>query len=265
LKTIAPALLLIILFVDFAGCGLFRNREKERMQKQKNAAAIFATGNWRERRAAVRDIVSYYGHSNNELVIVTLKIAARDSSAAVRMEAVEGLAKIKTDDTLSAIKKIASEERDSNVRWYAIKELRLWKDPAAAEIFIMGTGSDDWLIREESVRGILSLDDATIRKKCIPAIIRAMKDPSSSVVLTALRSVKTRDPRLYKAIAEKFNSCGVFDYSLLEASLTALEGYRLDQKTNEKVINLLVHHNTAVRLLALRVLKKEKTLPAREE
>jgi HEAT repeat protein len=265
LKTIAPALLLIFLFVDCAGCGPFRSREKERLQKQKNAADVFAAGSWRERRDSVLEIANYYGHGNNELVIGTLKIAARDSSAAVRREAVEGLAKIKTDDTLAAIKKIASDEKDSNVRWYAIKELRSWKDPTAAEIFIKGTGSDDWLIREESVRGILCLNDPTIRKKCIPAIIRAMKDSSSSVVLTALRNVKIRDPRLYQAIAEKFNSCSVFDYSLLEASLTALEGYRLDQKTKEKVVNLLVHHNTAIRLLALRVLKKEKTLPAQEE
>jgi HEAT repeat protein len=192
-------------------------------------------------------------------------VAAKDPSSSVRIEAVKGLVVLKSEKALDAIKKIASDDKEGNVRWYAIKELHAFKDPSIAEIYIKGLASDDWLIREESIKGILEMDDATIKAKMIPCIIKAINDPSSSVVFTTLHEVKIKDAGLYQAIADKFNSCSDYNYSLLEASLIALNGYRLDPKTREKVINLLVHDNIHIRLLALRVLKKDKILTTRQE
>lgn len=260
----AHCLLLVLLTAGFTGCAMFRKSDLVRIQKQRSAAKKYALGNWMDRRDAVREIVNYYGKEKNDLVIGTLMVASNDLSSAVRREAVEGLAKIGNKVAVNEIKKLASDEKEKNVRWYALRALRTAKgtaeDPSAAGVYIRGTRSNDWLIREESVRGILAMDDAIIREKCIPTIIRLMKDPSSSVALTTFRELKTRDPLLYQAITGRFQACGEFDYSMLEATLTALDGYRLDQKTREKVIDLLVHHNTAIRLLALRVLKKDKTL-----
>jgi hypothetical protein len=255
--------LLLFLALSLAGCNMFQQSELIRVQKQRSAANKYAAGNWMERRDVVKEIVSYLGHDKNDLIVGTLMVASQDQYSEVRIEAVKGLVILKSDKALDVIKKIASDDTDNNVRWHAIKELREFKDPSISEIFIKGLGSDDWLIREESIKGILAMDDAIIKTKMIPYIIKAINDPSSSVVYTTLHSVKIKDAVLYRVIADKFNSCSEYNYSLLEATLIALNGYSLDTKTREKVINLLVHDNTHIRLLALRVLKKEKILTTR--
>jgi hypothetical protein len=253
-------ILLFFLFLHLAGCNMFQRSELIRVQKQRSAANKYATGNWMDRRDAVKEIVTCLGHDKNDLVIGTLMVASRDPSPTVRIEAVKGLGILKTSAALEVLKKLASDDSNGNVRWYALKELRTFKDPSLAEIYIKGLGSNDWLIREESVKGMLAMDDAIIKEKLIPYIIKAMHDTSSSVVYTTLHGVKIKDPRLYQAIVDKLNSCSPYHYSLLEASLIALEGYRLDPKTREKVINLLFHDSIHIRLLALRVLKKDKIL-----
>jgi hypothetical protein len=252
--------ILMLFSFNLAACNMFQKSELVRVQKQRSAANKYATGTWMDRRDAVKEIITCLGPDKNDLVIGTLMVASKDPYTAVRIEAVKGLGVLNTKEALDVVKKIATEDRDGNVRWYAIKELRSFKDPSIADVYIRGLESDDWLIREESVKGMLSMDDATIKEKLIPSIIKAMSDPETSVVYTAMHMVKIKDARLYRAIAEKLNSCSPYDYSLLEASLIALEGYVLDPKTREKVINLLVHDNIRIRLLALRVLKKEEIL-----
>ncbi|MBN2159567.1 MAG: HEAT repeat domain-containing protein [Spirochaetes bacterium] len=253
---------LIITCLLLPGCGLFQKAEIVRIQKQREAANRYAGGNWMERRDAVRDIVNYFGKGKNDLVIGTLLVGAQDPHPSVRIEAVTGLARIKTEQTIPIIKHMASEEKDGNVRWYALKALQSIDDPSRAEIFMKGLESDDWLIREESVRGITGMDELTIRARLIPSIVKAINDKSSSVALIALRTIKIKDDRLYSAITARLASCSPYDYSLLEASLIALRGYKLDPKIKEKVVNLLVHNNKTIRVLALRVLKKEKAITA---
>lgn len=252
---IIPALLL-------AGCSVFQKAEVVRIQKQRDMANKYASGNWMERRGAVREIVNYFGKEKNDLIIGTLLVAAQDPSSAVRIEAVTGLARIKSDQTIPIIKRMATIEKEGNVRWYALKALQTTGDPSRADIFMQGLESDDWLIREESVRGLTGMDEATIRARLIPSLVKAINDKSSSVAITALRTIAIKEERLYNAIAKRLVSCSPYDYSLLEASLTALNGYRLDPKTKEKVGNLLLHDNRTIRVLALRVLKKEKTIAA---
>ncbi len=259
-KKLLP-LLLLLCFLPPVGCG---KSEMVRVQKQRSAANRYPAATWIERRDIAREIVNYYGKNKNDLVIGILAHAAQDPQPAVRIEAVQSLVKIKPEHALPIIKKTALDDRDDNVTWYAIKALRTFKDPSTADVFIRGLGSSDWLIREESIKGICSLDDATIKAKLIPSIIRAINDPSSSVMLSALRGLKTRDERLYPSIAEKLKSSTEYNYSLLEASLMALSGYRLDPKTKEKVISLLVHNNSRIRILALRVLKQERILNGSE-
>lgn len=252
--------LLLILFISQAGCNMFQKSELVRVQKQRSAANKYATGNWMDRRDAVKEIITCLGHDKNDLVIGTLMVGSKDPYSAVRIEAVKGLGILHTNEALDVVKKIATDDKDGNVRWHALKELRSFKDPSIAEVYIKGLGSDDWLIREESVKGMLAMDDTIIKEKLIPYIIKAINDPSTSVSYTTLHVVKIKDARLYQAITDKLNSSSLYNYSLLEASLIALEGYKLDPKTKEKVINLLVHDSTRIRLLALRVLKKEEIL-----
>jgi HEAT repeat protein len=243
-----------------AGCGGFQKAELVRIQNQRALANKYARGNWMDRRDAVREIVRYVGPQKNDLIIGTLKVAARDAHPAVRIEAIKCLPAVRSEETLALLKQAATVDRDGNVRWHALQSLRLIRDPSAADTYIAGLSSDDWLVREESIRGILDLDESTVRPRLVPAIIRALGDPRSSVVITTLLNLKVRDDALYRAITARLFACSDFDYSMLEAALTALEGYSLDPKTKEKVINLLVHNNYRIRVLALRALKKDRSM-----
>lgn len=254
------SLAVVLLSLALAGCGMFHKSDLARVQKQREAALRYPGANWMERRDIVRSVVDYYGRDKNDLVIGILTYAVRDPQPAVRIEAIQSLGKIQSERTLPLIKKTALEDSDNNVRWYAMKALRSFKDPSSADIFMRGLDSGDWLVREESIKGICSLDDATVKARLIPSIIKAMNDPSTSVMLTAMRRVRTRDDRLYRVISEKLRNASEYNYSLIQASLTALRGYQLDPKTKEKVIGLLLHNNPQIRVLALRVLKEDRTL-----
>jgi HEAT repeat protein len=240
------------------GCGLLQKSELVRTQKQRSAANKYAAGNWMDRVEAVREIVRYIGPDKNDLIFGTLTVASGDPYQQVRMEAVKGLAIVGNQECLAMLRRIASSDPADNVRWRALRELRDLGDAAAADIYVRALDSDDWLIREEAARGIISLDKAVIRERMIPHILRAMNDPDINVVLAVLNNISLRDPRLYPAIANRL--LAESDYSLLAASLKALNGYRLDDKTKEKVIDLLVHSNSRVRVLALRALKSDRAL-----
>ena len=233
--------------------------ERVRIQNQRSWANKYAMGNWMDRREAVRGIVRYVGPQKNDLIIGTLKVASADPHPAVRIEAMKCIPLIKSDEMLALLKKTAAGDRDGNVRWHALQSLRLFRDPSIADVYVRGLASNDWLVREESIRGILELDEATVRPRLIPYIIRALGDPRSSVVITTLTGLKIRDDALYRSITGKLFASSDSDYSMLEAVLTALEGYNLDPKTKEKVINLLLHNNYRIRVLALRVLKKDRS------
>ncbi len=253
------SLAIIVISAHLAGgCGLFQKSELVRTQKQRSAANKYAAGNWMERAEAVREIVRYIGPDKNDLIVGTLMVASGDPYQQVRMEAVKGLAIMKSQESLAMLRRIASEDPADNVRWHALRELRGLGDAPAADIYIRALDSDDWLIREEAARGIISLDNTVIRERMIPHILRAMNDPDVNVVLAVLNNITFRDQRLYRAIADRIQ--GESDYSLLAAALKAANGYRLDEKTKEKVIDLLVHNNSRIRVLALRVLKSDRAL-----
>jgi hypothetical protein len=253
-------LLPLIAALLLAGCGRFQKAELVRIQNQRALANKYAKGNWMDRRDAVREITKYAGAQKNDLIIGTLKVATRDTHSVVRIEAMKGLPAIRSVETLALLKQAAAGDRDGNVRWYALQSLRLFRDPSIADVYVKGLSSDDWLVREESILGILELDEAAVRPRLIPAIIRALGDPRSSIVITTLMNLKVRDDALYRAITGRLFACSDFDYSTMEAALTALEGYSLDPKTKEKVLNLLVHNNYRIRVLALRVLKKDRSM-----
>lgn len=258
------ALAVLIISAHLAGgCSLFQKSDLVRTQKQRNAANKYAAGNWMERVDAVREIVRYIGPDKNDLIFGTLMVASGDPYQQVRMEAVKGLAIVKNQECLSMLRRIASEDPADNVRWLALRELRGLGDPSAADIYVRALDSEDWLIREEAARGIISLDEAVIRERMIPHMLRALNDPNVNVVLAVLNNITVKDQRLYRVIAERLHVKS--DYSLLEASLKAINGYRLDEKTKEKIIDLLVYNNSRIRILALRVLKSDQALAESEK
>jgi HEAT repeat protein len=253
-----PLFIAAITALSIAGCNIIQRAELIRRQNVRNAANKYATGDWIERGKAVREIIKYYGPEKNDLIVGTLLVAIQDPYPSVRIEALKGFYRFKLESSHDVIRKTISEDKSAEVRRYALRALRAFKDPVDVDIFIRGFHSEDWLIREESIKGLLVMNDETIKARLIPIIISAMNDPAISVSITTLRRLKTKDDKLYQAITEKFNSETEYNYSLLEATLIALKGYKLDEKTRARVINLLVHQNITIRLLALKVLKKEK-------
>ena len=256
----ALSLFIILIAMGHVGCNMIQKAEIMRRQNVRNEANRYATGNWVERRQAVREIAKYYGPEKNELIIGILYVALQDPHPLVRIDALNGLYRLKLESTHVAVKNIAADEKDPNVRMYAIKALRVFRDPSDIDIFIKGFQDDDWLIREESIKGLLVMNDITVKSRLIPYIIAAINDPRASIAITTLRRLKTKDEKLYTVIVNKFNSNTKNKYSLIEATLIGLYGYKLDDKTKTKVINLLVHPNLNIRLLALKVLRNDKIL-----
>jgi len=233
----------------------------------------FASPDWEQRVEATSNLAACITTPQNLSVFrlreefrINMKVeellieATHDPHPQVRIEAVRIAGALKTQTILGRIKVMAVRDKNSNVRWHALKTLALFRDPDSLDIFLDSFKSRDWIIREASIAGLLSLDRSVIKHKTVPVIIRAINDPSTSVRITALNMVKIRDKRIYRTISGKLTEKINSEVTLLSAVLTALEGYRLDSKTREKVINLLVHENSRVRILALRVLKMEKRL-----
>jgi HEAT repeat protein len=243
-----------------AGCSLMQKAEVIRKQNINNAARKYTAGAWPERVAAVQEIIKYYGQKKNSLIVSTLALASRDPHPAVRIEAAKAISRMPTDQATKMLRTIAADDGNGNVRWAALRILRARNDPSNIDVFTKCFTSEDWLLREEAILGILALDDAVIKDRLVPLVIKALNDPSTSVSLSVLAHIRVKDDRIYRAITARFIAATEFQYSLLEASLLALDGYRLDPKTREKVINLLVHDNVRIRLLALRVLKKDKMM-----
>ncbi len=262
MKTALPISVIISVLL-FSGCAMLQRTELIRRQHVRDEANRYAAGNWLQRLEAVKEIVKFYGPEKNTLIIGTLLVALNDPYTSIRIEALKGLARCRDQNTHAVIRKIAADdEKNPDVRWYALRALRVFKDPADIDVFVKGLQSKDWIIREVSIKGLCVMDDATIKKNLIPYIIKGINDPETSVTITTLRWLKTKDEKFYTAIVDKFNTCNEYNYSMLKACLIALKGYKLDEKTKQKIINLLVHPNIRIRILALRVLKKDQMLSA---
>lgn len=150
-------------------------------------------------------------------------------------------------------------DREAVVRWAAFKALEVYASADDESAFITGSSEKDWLIRESAIRGLLKIEDDSVQARNINLIISAMNDPSIAVRIETLRHVRIRDAGLYREISALINNqkTGI---SLLKAALTAVTGYRIDEKTKKRIIKLLTHENRNVRVLALRALKKDEEL-----
>ena len=259
----AAAVIAGLCLFAFASCVILKNTDRYQAQRARTLAEKYSSAAWPERREIIREIVKYYKSSQAGLVTATLTRAAEDSHQAVRVEAVRAIDRVEEKWSHELLRKCALSDASDNVRWYALKALKKRRDPADIEVFIRGMQSEDWLVREESVGGMLALDDATIRERLVPYIIRAINDPRTNVSLAALRKIRVKDDRLYAAITAKLYAASDFDYSLITSCLEALYGYRLDEKTRERIIQLLLHQNVRIRLLALHVLKRDAALSPR--
>lgn len=240
-----------------AGCGAGAQQiKKDERQKTREAAVRYESASWQVRRAAVRDLAGFKGREAEELLLRALD----DGHTLVRIEALRSLDGTASGRARRRIRALAEYEPNGNVRWQAIRILGGFRDARDSVVFAKGLSSDDWLIREESVKGLLSIEDFAIRYVSIPYILQALEDPNSNVKLAAIEHLSVRDERIYQALASMLDEDSPTRHTLLKALLKALVGYRLDGLTLKRVTALLVHQNAEIRVLALRLLKRDREL-----
>jgi HEAT repeat protein len=219
--------------------------------------------NWETRQKVVSDLVKQSEGSENKLLEIAIIVSSEDPHPGVRIEAIKGLSSIKTDRTVARLNTMALTDDSPNVRWQALKALASFRAPGSIETFAQSYTSDDWLIREASIEGMMKLGELAPRERIVAYAEKGMKDPSESVQIAAMRHLTVKDETLFPIIREIFNKEKKSNHPLLQASLIALKGYTLDAQTREDVISLLAHRNLQIRLQALRVLKEETLIKAR--
>ena len=211
---------------------------------------------WMERKQAAEELGAYPGSESTGALVEALD----DRHGAVIIEALQSLAPRTSRKALPSIRKLARDHRSPNVRWYAIKALAEYEDALNAPIFLEGLESDDWLIRESSITGLLRIEDYSTRYVCLPAIVDMLQDPSTSVQVATMQHLSLVDDRIYEILVKKISGESKHSPAVMLAALEALMDYRLDVGTRERVVELLGHQNRKIRVMALRLLKRNKKL-----
>ncbi|PKL41165.1 MAG: hypothetical protein CVV44_00575 [Spirochaetae bacterium HGW-Spirochaetae-1] len=264
-------LLVLCLAPLFTGCGKSKTREHQSLDQYiiMEAEKKYQSPDWKIRLEAIQDIIgiSNYGTLSmaDKQTESLLLDATRDIHGAVKIEALKGLARYHSDRVLNRLLEMSLDERDGNVRWFTLLTLGQHRSPRAVPAFLQNIKSEDWLIREASIKGILLLRDETLQRDLEPQIIKALNDPSISVKITTLKYLSIKSPGIYEALSSIIKAKTPPPYSLMRSALVAIKGYSLDSATREKIITLLTHSNTTIRILALRVLKEEQNIPVLEE
>jgi hypothetical protein len=217
---------------------------------------MYDNGNWIEKKEAIRHIKRFPSAQTFSFLIK----AADDPYSIIRIEALKSISLHVPPEAVGKVKQLALTEKNSNVRWQAIRTLSRYKDPASALVFAKSLKSDDWLIREEAIKGLLQINDYAIRYVSIPYILEALDDPVESIVITTLNELSIKDQRLYQKITNLLQETPAHNHSLLQAVLIALKGYKYDSATRETIVKLLVHRNRDIRIAAFRALKSESEL-----
>jgi len=249
-------LLITLVFIISHGCSKSFITDDE-LNSVKKSAQSYKSENWETRKEAISKICSFNTPEAETLLIEALN----DSHSSVKIEALKCVSIKKPANAKRLIKEIAEFETDSNIRMYAIRSLATYRDPTDAPVFAKGLANDDWLLREESIKGMLQITDLFIQKISVPYIIQALKDTRINVRLAAIENLNFKDERIYKELAAIINNEDNYNkINLLNITLKSIHGYLLDQKTRARLIEFLAHPNREIRIISLSVLKKDKEL-----
>jgi HEAT repeat protein len=249
--------ILSVIFTLSCGKSIKPFSDAEKIKSEITAAVHqYSSDNWEERERAVVRMHRYGDSAFAANVTLFFIKATEDRQPLVRIKAVQGLRIKKDPAALARLRVMAREEPRSNVRWHTLLALGDYGLAENEPFFIEGFKSRDWIIREASVIGILSIIDMETQKRNIPLIKNAINDNILSVRLAALNHLKFKDELLYTEIAGIINN-RKSSRSLLKAALGAIKGYRLDLKTRERLISLLTHYDRDIRVSAFRVLREE--------
>ncbi|MCL2026466.1 MAG: hypothetical protein FWG92_06645, partial [Leptospirales bacterium] len=125
------------------------------------------------------------------------------------------------------------------------------------KVFTANFTSHDILIREISIKGILKLSNESSKQEALPYVLDALNDRAINVRIAALDNLTFKDKAIYQILAKNFQESPL-SVTMLSLSLKAIDGYKLDTETQEKIFPLLTHTDVNIRLLALRALKNSQ-------
>lgn len=215
--------------------------------------------NWEKRCLAVQALSQHLDGPYGQRIEQSILSVSNDEHDEVKIAVIKAFSRHPSPLFRERLLTI-THDRSDNVRWYALTCLGEYGDPEAAPVFINGLMSEDWIIRESSIIGILKIRDLSVVNDLVPYIVRSLEDPNVAVRIATLENLTIRDPRLYRSIASIVSENRTKGPSLLVPALRALEGYILDDETREEIIPLLTHMNSDIRIAALHVIQEDQNL-----
>ena len=225
--------------------------------KEKEAVArserLYQSAVWTERLRSVDELSECRGKDALRFFVR----AASDRHERIRIAAVRSLAQMQNNASYGALLDIAKTDENQNVRWEVLKAISPFKRKESAEIFETYLNDSDWLVREASVSGYLSIDDPKVKSEAADIAVTALNDPNESVRIAALHGYSGTDPRVY-AFASKQIAGGAYyrRTGYLKVLLETISRYKLDSQMRTAVLQYITHPNGEVRVLALQAVKK---------
>lgn len=225
-----------------------------------SAVNDYNSDDWQIRLESVKRVSKHTQtiYAKNSLLLIIKSL--EDSHTEIVIESLKILKQIKAPAAEEKIAFIAQYSTYSNVRFYALSALEEYKNIQHERIFLNGTTDSDWLIREAAFKGLLTINDPYVQTRNIDLITKAINNENISVRITVLQSINIRDPLIYDELAKIIND-RESGLSILTSALQKIAGYTLDDKTKERVVELLTHRDKNIRLLSLHVLKLEDREP----
>lgn len=240
--------------------GSVINRDDEEARKAiTRSVKLYSSENWETRKDAVSNAAGYSNSTYSKNVLLLMMKAADDPIPLVRIEALNGLKKLRSGLAVYKIRYMAVSDNDTMVRWTALLALGEYGLPLNEDIFVKCFNDRDWLIREASINGLLKIEGTDVQQRNVELVISAIKDESISVKIAALENIRYKDTRLLPVISGIINNPST-GTSLLKSALVAASGFKFDDTTRKKLFRLLTHPDRDIRILAFRALKKEEEL-----
>lgn len=219
-----------------------------------DAVNSYNSESWEIRLDALKKISRYSDtvYAKNSFLFI-LK-AADDSHSEIRIEALKILKKLKAPAAEEKIRNIALSDSNANVKYFAFSALEEYGNIKNEESFLLGLKDEDWLVRESALKGLMKINDPDIQNKHLPIIITAITDTNISIRITAISNLSVKNPQIYEVLSGILNN-KESGSTILIAALQGIKGYKLDEITKKRIIDLLTHKDKQVRISSLQVLK----------
>ncbi len=222
-----------------------------------NAVNNYSSENWEIRLNSIKRMSRYTGtaYAKNSLMLVIK--AMDDSHSKVRIESLIILQNLRISAVEEKIKNIALSDENANVRHFAFIALGEYNNIDNEKTFLEGLNDKDWFVKEAALEGLMKINDPEIQIKHLDIIIKSINDKNISLKLTAISNISIKDQLIYEELAKIINN-KESGLSILKAALQKIKGYKLDNTTKKRIIELLTHRDKNIRLLSLQVLKQEE-------